>query len=131
MTRKRILIVDDEADFAALVKLNLETTGAYEVRVETNAAGAVASAREFRPDLMILDVFMPGDNGCALAGQINSALAAKVIPAIFVSANFPRQAAGSPPRQMMQYPLLAKPVTTKRLIACIESCLTQTRRNKV
>src|SRR6266540_1981270 len=52
--KKRILIVDDEVSFARMVKLNLEKTGAFEVRTENKATYALAAAREFKPDLIIL-----------------------------------------------------------------------------
>src|SRR5678815_5420661 len=61
--KKRILIVDDEVPFTRMVKLNLEKTGAFEVRAENRATYAVAAAREFKPDLIILDVIMPGMDG--------------------------------------------------------------------
>ena len=66
MSRKRILVIDDEASFTRNLKLNLEETGEYEVREENKGTEGLTAAREFRPDLILLDVIMPdmagGDN---------------------------------------------------------------------
>src|SRR5205809_734888 len=59
MSLKRLLLVDDEEPFTRLVKLNLEQTGRYTVRIENDGAKALATAREFAPDLILLDVIMP------------------------------------------------------------------------
>ena len=45
MQKKRILIVDDDPDVTAVLKLNLENTGAYEVREENRSEHALAAAR--------------------------------------------------------------------------------------
>ncbi|HEX5855718.1 MAG TPA: response regulator, partial [Thermoanaerobaculia bacterium] len=58
MSKKRILLVDDEADVTRSIKLSLETLGTYEVRAENDARSALKTAREFRPDLIFLDVMM-------------------------------------------------------------------------
>ena len=65
--KKRILIVDDEGSITRLLKLNLEQTGDYEVATENVSKAALAAAEAFRPDLMLLDVMMPGLDGGALA----------------------------------------------------------------
>ncbi len=67
---KRILVVDDEAALARMIKLNLEQTGLYEVRTETQGAKAIEAVRAFRPDLVLLDVMMPGMLGSEIAEQL-------------------------------------------------------------
>src|SRR5437867_3684796 len=69
---KKILIVDDEVSFTRLLKLNLEQNGAFEVRVENRAMAAVASAREFKPDLVLLDVIMPQLDGGQVASRFKA-----------------------------------------------------------
>ena len=71
MEKKRILIIDDEAGFTRMVKLNLEKTGQFEVREENKATYALAAAREFKPDLIILDVIMPTMDGGDVFNQIH------------------------------------------------------------
>src|SRR2546423_5120830 len=59
MSKRRILVVDDETSITRLLKLNLEQTGSYEVREENLGARVLEAAREFKPDLVLLDVMMP------------------------------------------------------------------------
>lgn len=64
---KKILIVDDEEDFTKLIKLNLERTGEYEVEIENGGLRGLAAAREFKPDLILLDILMPDMEGGEVA----------------------------------------------------------------
>ena len=59
---KKLLIVDDEADFADFV-LSASLTLGYEARVCNDCASARATLDEFTPDLMVLDIVMPGEDG--------------------------------------------------------------------
>ncbi len=69
---KRILVVDDEAALARMIKLNLEQTGLYEVRTETRGIRAIDAIREFQPDLVLLDIMMPGMLGSEIAENLQS-----------------------------------------------------------
>ena len=86
MKKKRILIVDDEASFTRLLKLNLEQTNQYEVRVENWPEDALPAAREFQPDLIMLDVMMPRLFGGDVASQLRADPALKATPIVFLSA---------------------------------------------
>ena len=59
MDHKRILIVDDKAGVTRSLKLNLEATVGYKVRTENDSVLALAAARDFHPELILLDVLMP------------------------------------------------------------------------
>jgi CheY-like chemotaxis protein len=52
-----------------LLKLNLEQTGDHEVATENISKAALDAAKEFQPNLLLLDVVMPGLDGGSLAGQ--------------------------------------------------------------
>lgn len=58
----RILLVEDNAELAAGIRYNLELDG-YEVRWAEDGAAGVAAAREFAPDLVILDLMLPAMDG--------------------------------------------------------------------
>lgn len=70
--KKRILAVDDDPSITRLIKLNLERTGLYEVRTENLGPKAIDAAREFLPDLILLDVIMPGMLGSQIAEQLQA-----------------------------------------------------------
>ena len=65
--KSRILVVDDEEGFTQLTKLTLTE---YEIREENISARALKTARSFRPDLILLDVMMPGLDGGDVAAQL-------------------------------------------------------------
>ena len=60
--KRRILIVDDDRDASRLIKILLEKNGRYVVLEENDAARAHQSARNFRPDLILLDVMVRVSN---------------------------------------------------------------------
>jgi two-component system alkaline phosphatase synthesis response regulator PhoP len=59
---KKILIADDEPDILEIVQYNLQNEG-YEVATAKNGNEAIDQAKRFNPDLIILDIMMPGKNG--------------------------------------------------------------------
>ena len=59
---KKILIADDEPDILEIIQYNLQTEG-YEVATAKNGNEAIDMAKKFQPDLIILDIMMPGRNG--------------------------------------------------------------------
>lgn len=61
-TGKKILIADDEPDILEIIQFNLQADG-YEVATAKNGDEAIEKARKFLPDLIILDIMMPGKNG--------------------------------------------------------------------
>jgi DNA-binding NarL/FixJ family response regulator len=67
---QRILIVDDHAPFRAAARIMLERGGFEVVGEAGDAADAVAAARRLRPDVVLLDVQLPGDDGFVTCDQI-------------------------------------------------------------
>lgn len=63
MIKKKILVIDDEKDFCALFKRNLESTKEYEVTTAYSGEDGLEKAKEINFDLVITDFKMPGING--------------------------------------------------------------------
>lgn len=80
----RILIADDEAPIREMLKIACELDG-HEVRAEMDAPDALAAYREFEPDLMILDINMPGGGGEYIVEQLLATGVARVCPWIVVT----------------------------------------------
>ena len=85
MTKKKILIVDDDRDFLRLATANLKKTNMYEVKVGFTGNVALSLALEFKPDLIILDVLMPDVDGGEVASQIKANPELKDIPLVYLT----------------------------------------------
>jgi two-component system phosphate regulon response regulator PhoB len=81
----RILIVDDEPDVTELIKYKLEQEG-YRCEVLNEPLKFVGRAREFQPDLILLDIMMPDLNGMQLCHIAKADSVMKQIPIIFLTA---------------------------------------------
>jgi CheY-like chemotaxis protein len=123
MSKQRILVVDDEAGFARLLKLNLEQTHDYIVQVENSAADALSHAERFQPDLMFLDVMMPNMDGGELAARLSEKPKLKGVPIVFLTAAVKKEEISSHGGQIGGYPFVAKPVDLPQVIACIKKHL--------
>jgi CheY-like chemotaxis protein len=86
MHKKRILIVDDDVSSTRLTKLNLEATNRFDVRIEKWPEDTLATAREYKPDLIILDIMMPGLFGGDVAERLRADPQFRFVPILFVSA---------------------------------------------
>jgi class 3 adenylate cyclase len=119
INKKRILLIDDEQSFIRMLKLNLEETGAYEVRAENRGTRALAAARQFNPDLILLDVIMPDMGGGDVAFQIEADPNVKDTPIVFLTAVVKKGEQGI----IAGHDFIAKPVTVEEVIDCIEEHL--------
>ena len=120
MAKKRILLVDDEKSFTNLLKLNLEETGNYEVRVENWAEDAFEAAKEFNPDLVLLDLIMPRVPGGNVAAQMKADPALKDTPIVFLTAAVRKHQIEENEGIICDFPCLAKPATVEMLVEAIE-----------
>jgi CheY-like chemotaxis protein len=120
--RRRILIVDNDPNTTHLVKVLLERTGHYLVFEENDATKAHHSARNFRPDLILLDVVMPETDGGEVAAQIEVDPELRNTPIVFLIALVTRAEARSG-LNIQGHPFLAKPVSIPELINAIEQHL--------
>jgi CheY-like chemotaxis protein len=120
MSKKRILLVDDEKSFTNLLKLNLEDTGNYDVRVENWAEDALNAAREFQPDLILLDIIMPRLPGGNVAALIKEDATLKSTPIVFLTAAVRKHQVEENDGIICDHPCLAKPATVEMVIDMIE-----------
>jgi len=121
--RRRILIVDNDPNATHLVKVLLERTGHYLVLEENDATKAHQSARNFRPDLILLDIVMPERDGGEVAAQIQADAELHRTPIIFLTALVTKAEAKSGLR-IQGHSFLAKPIGIPELINAIEEHLT-------
>jgi CheY-like chemotaxis protein len=116
---RRILIVDNDKNTTHLVKILLEKTGRYLVFEENEPTRAHLSARNFRPDLILLDVVMPETDGGEVAARIKADPELQNAPIIFLTALVTRAEAKTG-LHIDGHPFLAKPIDIQELIKAIE-----------
>ena len=124
MIKTKVLIVDDDVAASRLLALGLEKTGAFEVTVENVATRALASARQFGPDVIFFDVCMPGADGGDVAFQIHNDPRLKATPIIFLTS----LVSGRETRAQAErggYEFLPKPASLAKVIDCIDRHLTR------
>lgn len=88
---KRILYVEDEPDIRAVAKVALERIGNFEVKMCASGQEALDSAEEFSPDLLLLDVMMPGMDGPETLNALREIPQLKDAPAMFMTAKIQLQ----------------------------------------
>ena len=79
----RALVVDDEPSLAELMSMGLRMTG-WSVRIAGDGPSAVKAARDFRPDVLVLDIMMPGFDGVEVLTRVRQFL--PDVPALFLTA---------------------------------------------
>jgi len=117
--KRRVLIIDDDANSTHLVKILLERSGPYQVLEENDATRAHQTARRFGPDLILLDVVMPKIDGGELAAQIQADHELHNTPIIFLTALVTTDEAKNGVH-IEGHLAVAKPINIPELITAIE-----------
>lgn len=120
MSATKILIVDDDKSLASLLKLNLIKTGQYEVRVENWPEDALPAAREFKPDVVLLDIIFPTMSGGDVVALFEADPELKSTPIIFHTAAVRPDVVEDHEGIIGDHPCLAKPSSLDKIIETIE-----------
>ena len=120
--KKKIMIIDDEESFALMLKMRIESSGDYEVMVALEAKDIIKHMHDIRPDVILLDMLMPGIGGLDICDMLNHDPIGLAIPVIVVSGD------DRPTDKVKAYKLgisdyLVKPVDDVKLIKAIEKAI--------
>lgn len=85
MYKPKILLIEDEEDIAAMIKLQAELSG-FKLIVETDGVNGLRAIERENPELVILDLLLPGMNGLDVCRKVKNAVGLKHIPIIIISA---------------------------------------------
>lgn len=85
MSKLKVLLIEDEEDIASLIQLQAELAG-YKVVVEHDGLNGWRAVEREKPDLIILDIMLPGQNGLDVCRKIKAHSEYKNIPVIMISA---------------------------------------------
>ena len=83
---RRVMCVEDDADIRMILEFSLETVGGYEVCMCASGHEAVFAAQVFKPDLILLDVMMPGLSGPETLSALRELPALAGVPSVFLTA---------------------------------------------
>ncbi|MEO0081318.1 MAG: response regulator, partial [candidate division WOR-3 bacterium] len=121
----RILVVDDEPDIRAVLCARLQAAG-YAVEVARNGLEALARVRSQRPDLVILDLMLPGADGFSVCAMLKRDQRFADIPVIILSArNKPADQQNAAALGADAY--LTKPFRPEELLGYVASLLNRNR----
>ncbi|MCQ9205032.1 MAG: response regulator [Omnitrophica bacterium] len=118
--KRKILIIDDEEYFGKLAKKNLELLGNLEVDTTTDGIEGINLAKEKKPDLILLDIMMPGIDGFEVLKRLKADSETVKIPVIMLSAKEDEESKIKA-AQLYDELYLTKPIESEKLKAKIES----------
>ena len=119
MKKKRILVVDDDLAVTSVLVRILKITGLYEVMAVNDPTNAVEAAREFRPDLIVLDIIMPTMDGGEVLAELRADRAFPDLRAIFLTGLVSSEEIGSEGYEISSHPVIPKPVSADTLRAVV------------
>lgn len=123
MKSKKIMLVEDDKDTVRAIGVRLKSQG-YNLVVATDAISAISMARKEKPDLIVLDLGLPGGDGFTVMQRLKSNYDLMLVPIIVVSARDPlvneERALASGAEAFLQ-----KPVENAEFLALIERALSK------
>ena len=123
MNGKKILLVEDDKNAVRAIAIRLKSQG-YGIAVAPDAIAAISTARKEKPDLIILDLGLPGGDGFAVMERLKSNCDLMLVPIIVVSARDPMMNEARALEAGAEA-FLQKPVDNAELLAALERALSK------
>jgi len=124
---KKILIVDDEQDTLSVLGKGLTAEGYLIIKAD-NGGDALVVATSEHPDLIILDVLMPGMDGGEVARRLKGIPETEDIPVIFLTGMFPKREEEKEGHTVAGHVLFDKPYDILKLATAIRKLLQEKNR---
>ena len=116
---KKIMMVDDDKDLCFFLKKNLEKDKEMQVSVCSESRDAVKMIKEVRPDVVLLDIMMPGKSGIDIASELRNGKDTKNIPIVFLTAIIKEEEIEKHKNLIGEGYYISKPVEVEDLIKAI------------
>jgi len=126
---KKILVVDDEKDFREILSETLVKEG-YEVQTAKDGGEALDRMRDFAPNLVVLDINMPGKNGFEVCKEIRTDPLYGNIPVVFLTVRTEKKSMLKG-MELGSDEYITKPFRPKELVLRIKNILGREKSNKV
>jgi DNA-binding response OmpR family regulator len=125
--RRKILIIEDEADIAASLRYNLEKSGGYAVATAESGEAGLALARQKNFDLVILDLMLPGMDGLEVCRAVRASAETAHLPLLMLTARV-EETDKLVGLEMGADDYLTKPFSMKEVLARVRALLRRARR---
>jgi CheY-like chemotaxis protein len=120
--KPRVLIVDNNSQFARSARLVLDQSGKYVACSVVDPRRALETARSFKPDLVIVDLIMPQEDGIEVATQLEADWALHGVPIVFLTSLITAEEAKDG-RRVDGHRILSKPASSSELFELVEQNL--------
>lgn len=127
---KRILIVDDEKDVLSVLERGLTEKG-YSIIPADNGSDAIMLAKSEHPDLIVLDILMPGMDGTEVAAGLREDPKTEDIPVMFLTCLYPKEKEAERGNMIGAHLMFAKPYDIEEVLTAIETLLRGKKRISV
>ncbi len=117
--KKNVMLIDDEVDFCYFLKKNLELTGEFEVETSYNGEDGIRKIKLHRPDVILLDIMMPGLSGPDVAAELKNDESTRNIPVVFSTAIIQEQEVKQSQNVIGGWYYIAKPIEMDKLLALL------------
>lgn len=117
----KVILVDDDDLFREMIKANLEATGRYSLLTVGDSGETMGAIESYQPDVVLLDVVMPGTPGPELARQIRDSIRWSALPLIMLTGLMSAVGRTGVANEAVLY--LAKTVSPRNLGYCIDQCV--------
>lgn len=117
----KILVIDDESEITQIIEAFLQNAG-YEVATENSSVVGIELAKQFKPDLVLLDIMMPNMDGYEICDELKKSSETRTVPVIFLTGKDSRDDKGKS-FQVGGDMFVKKPFSCERLLEIINIVL--------
>lgn len=121
MAKKKVLVIDDNAEFCEITKSYLESTMKYRVFTARSGPKGIMLAKQYMPDVILLDIRMPDMDGGMVAELLLDDSSTSHIPIIFLTGLIMPEEVKKSGGFIAGHPFIAKPFKLEELTGMIES----------
>ena len=118
---KKVLMIEDDAKVSLALGIRLKSMG-YEVVTAADAVSAVSQARKSSPDVILIDINLPGGDGFVVAQRLKTLVQTSATPMIFITAS-KKSGLKERARELGAVAFLEKPFTATEMADAIEMSL--------
>ncbi len=129
LLKPRILVIDDDIHVCEFLTSLFADTGRYTVEALTDPFAAMAAARSFRPDILFVDIRMPGLGGLDLTDEIRAEPSLFRCPIVLFSGADPHDLPRKIPSKGGPIVFLPKGTATARIVATVDRLLDEKKGN--